>query len=316
MKALAFMIALTALIGTAAAKGYPERAVRVVVPYPGGSGPDQVARIVGQQMQESLGHPFVIENRSGALGSIGTGEVARSAADGYTLLLTTNTTQAANVALFKKLSYDPVRDFSPVIRLITTSMMLMVRTDFPAQSLHEFIAYAKSRPAALTAGYGSAGTQVSIAKLRSQGKFATVDVPYKGVPLAVTDVLSGQVEFTFADFAIGLAQIKGGKMKSLGVTSLTRTPLALDIPAIAEELPGFETVLWYGLVAPAKTPAEIVNALHEAAGKAIAKPEVKSRLEAMGLDVAPMNPGRFADYIKTEVAKWMKEAKEAGIEAE
>jgi len=302
--------------GTAWAKPYPERAVKIVVPFPGGSGPDQVARVLGQQLQDMLGQPFVIENRSGALGSVGAAEVARSAADGYTILLTTNTSQAANVALFKGLQYDPVRDFSPIMRLITTAMMLMVRSDFPAGNLHEFIAYARTRAAPLSAGYGSAGTQVSIAKLKSQGKFATVDVPYKGVPLAVTDVLSGEVSFTFADFAIGLAQLKGGKMKCLGVTSLGRTALAPDIPAIAEELPAFETVLWYGLVAPAGTPPDIVATLHGAAAKAIARPEVSARLGAMGLDVAPMGPAQFSAYIKSEVAKWTREAKQAGIEPE
>src|SRR3989442_1517799 len=237
-------IALAGAAGAVPAQDYPRHPVKLVVPFPAGAGPDQVARILSQQLHESLGQPFVVENRSGALGALGAAEVARSAPDGYTILITTNTTQAANVALFKNLQYDPAKDFAPIIRLITTSMMLMVRSDFPAQST----------PGGLTAGYGSAGTQVSIAKLRALGKFSTVDVPYKGVPLAVADTLSGQISFTFADFAVGLAQIKGGKMKSLGVTSLARTPLAPDIPAIAEELPGFETVLWYGLVAAAGTP--------------------------------------------------------------
>jgi len=302
--------------GPAAAKTYPEHAVRIIVPFPAGSGPDQVGRILGHGLQDALGQPFVVENRAGALGSLGAAEVARSAADGYTVLLTTNTVQAANVALFKALQYDPVKDFSPVLRLITTSMMLMVRTDFPAAGLPEFIAYARTHPASLSAGYGSAGSQVSIAKLKSLGKFAAVDVPYKGVPLAVTDVLSGQVSFTFADFAIGLAQLKGGKMKCLGVTSLQRTPLAPDIPAIAEVLPGFETVLWYGLVAPAGTPPQAIRLLYEASSRIITDPEVSARLGGMGLDVAPLDPGQFAAYIRREVEKWAKEAHAAGIEPE
>ncbi|HTF16211.1 MAG TPA: tripartite tricarboxylate transporter substrate binding protein, partial [Burkholderiales bacterium] len=260
-------IALAGAAAAASAQDYPSHPVKLVVPFPAGAGPDTVARILSQQLHESLGQPFVVENRSGALGALGAAEVARSAPDGYTILITTNTTQAANVALFKKLQYDPAKDFAPIIRLITTSMMLMVRSDFPARNLREFVAHARSAPGGLTAGYGSAGTQVSIAKLKSLGKFSTVDVPYKGVPLAVADTLSGQVSFTFADFAVGLAQIKGGKMKSLGVTSLARTPLAPDIPAIAEELPGFETILWYGLVAPAGTPRNVVNRLHDAVNK-------------------------------------------------
>ncbi|HYS51360.1 MAG TPA: tripartite tricarboxylate transporter substrate binding protein, partial [Burkholderiales bacterium] len=219
------LICAIALAGAAAAvsaQDYPSHPVKLVVPFPAGAGPDQVARILSQQLHESLGQPFIVENRSGALGALGAAEVARSAPDGYTILITTNTTQAANVALFKNLQYDPAKDFAPIIRLITTSMMLMVRSDFPAQNLRAFVAHARSTPGGLTAGYGSAGTQVSIAKLKSLGKFSTVDVPYKGVPLAVADTLSGHVSFTFADFAVGFAQIKGGKMKSLGVTSLVR----------------------------------------------------------------------------------------------
>ena len=313
------LICAIALAGAAAAvsaQDYPSHPVKLVVPFPAGAGPDQVARILSRQLHESLGQPFVVENRSGALGALGAAEVARSAPDGYTILITTNTTQAANVALFKNLQYDPARDFAPIIRLITTSMMLMVRSDFPAQNLREFVAHARSTPGGLTAGYGSAGTQVSIAKLKSLGKFSTVDVPYKGVPLAVTDTLSGHVSFTFADFAVGLAQIKGGRMKSLGVTSLVRTPLAPDIPAIAEELPGFETILWYGLVAPAGTPRNVVNRLHDAVNRSITQPEIKTRLGIMGLDVAPMSPDQFAEYIKSEIAKWSREAKEAGIQPE
>jgi len=313
---LVCLIASAFAAGSALAKPYPERSVRIVVPFPAGSGPDQVGRILGHRLQDALGQPFVVENRSGALGSVGAAEVARSAADGYTVLLTTNTVQAANVALFKALQYDPVKDFTPIVRLITTSMMLMVRSDFPAANLREFIAYARARPQGLTAGYGSAGTQVSIAKLKSLGRFATVDVPYKGVPLAVNDVLSGELSFTFADFAIGLAQLKGGKMKCLGVTSVRRTALAPDIPAIAEELPGFETVLWYGLVAPAGVPADAVRILHDASVRILNDQEVSGRLAAMGLDAAPLDPEQFAAYIKREVAKWTQEARSAGIEPE
>ena len=311
------MIGVAILLGAATgalAQGYPTHPVKIVVPYPPGSAPDQVGRIVAQGLQESLGQPFIIDNRSGALGGLGTGEVARATPDGYTILLTTNTPHAANAALFKKLQYDPVKDFSPIVRVITTSMMLLVKTDFPATNLKEFIAYAKAKPGGLTAGYGSAGTQVSIAKLKTGGNFKTVDVPYKGVPLAINDVLGGQIDFTYGDFAVGLAQIKGGKMKSLGVTSLKRTPLAPDVPAIAEELPGFETILWFGLVAPAGTPRDIVTKLHDTVAANLAKPEVKSRLGNMGLEASPLTPEQFAEFIKSEIAKWAREARAAGIE--
>jgi tripartite-type tricarboxylate transporter receptor subunit TctC len=316
IKAAIGAIWLLACAGAALAQGYPGHTVRLIVPYPAGSGPDQVARVLSQQLHEALGQPFVVENRSGALGTVGATEVSKAAPDGYTILLTTNTTQAANVALFKKLQYDPVKDFSAIGRVIMTSMVLVVKADFPANNIKEFIAYAKTKPGGLNAGYGSAGTQVSIAKLKSGGDFQTVDVPYKGVPLAVNDVLAGQVDFTYADLAVGLAQMKGGKLKGLGVTSAQRTPLAPEIPAIAETLPGFETTLWYGLMAPAGTPREVVDKLYDATAKVMSKADIKARFGAMGLDVSLLAPDPFADYIKREIAKWTREAKEANIQPE
>jgi tripartite-type tricarboxylate transporter receptor subunit TctC len=316
LKAALAAILLSACAGPATAQGYPTHPVKFVVPFPPGSGPDQVARVLQQQLQEILGQPFVVENRSGALGTVGAAEASRAAPDGYTILFTTNTTQAASVALFRKLQYDPVKDFTPVCRIIMTSMMLVVKADFPAANVKEFIAYAKSRQGGLNAGYGSAGTQVSIAKLKAGGGFQSVDVPYKGVPLAVNDVLAGQVDFTYADLAVGLAQIKGGKLKALGVTSAQRTPLAPEIPAIAETLPGYETTLWYGIMAPAGTPRDIVDKLHAAIARGMNKPDIKARFGAMGLDVAMLAPDPFGDYIKLEIAKWTREAKEANIQAE
>ncbi len=299
-----------------AAQGYPNRPVKMVVPFPPATAGDQIARIIGPQLQESLGQPFVVENKSGALGTIGAAEVARSVPDGYTVMLTTNTTQAGAVALVRSLPYDPAKDFAPIMRLVTTSMVLLVRSDFPAQTLEEFLTYAKAKSGALTGAYSTAGSQVSIAKLKALGNFSAVDVPYKGPTLAVSDVLAGHVLFTFADFAVALAQMKGGKLKGLGVTSSTRTPLAPEIPAISETLPGFETVLWFGLVAPAGTAREIVIKLYNAALQGLSKPEVKARFDGLGLTIAPLSPDEFSRYIKSEISKWTKEAKEAGIQPE
>src|SRR5258706_11083535 len=308
----AALLAITA--GTAAAQAYPSHVVKLVVPYGPGSSPDQVGRIVAQQMQDSLGQTVIVDNRAGALANVGTAEVARAAPDGYTILLTTNTPHAANVALFKKLPFDPVKDFAPIVRLITTSMVLLVRSDFPADNLAEFIAHAKSKPQGLNAGYGSAASILSIAKLRTAAGFKTLDVAYKGVPLAITDVLGGQVDFTFGDFAVSMPQIQGGKMKGLGVTSPARTPLAPNLPAIAEMFPGYETRIWYGLVAPAGTPRPVVAKLHQVVVAGLARPEVKARLAGLGLEPAPMMPEEFGEFIKKEIAKWGKEVREAGIE--
>jgi tripartite-type tricarboxylate transporter receptor subunit TctC len=311
---LSGLLAMLSLIGPAAAETYPSHAVRIVVPYPAGSGPDQVARMLAQDLQQSLGQSFIVDDKAGALGTIGTAEVGRSAPDGYTILLTTNTTQAANVALFKKLQYDPEKDFAPITRVVTTSMVLVVRPDFPAQNLKDFIAHARKQSSPLTAAYSTAGSQVSVALLRSLGKFDTVDVPYKGIPPAVMAAVSGEVAFTFSDFAVALAQMQSGTLKGLGVTSLARTPLAPDIPAIAEVMPGFEVTLWYGLVAAAETPRPVVDKLYRAVSRYLATPDATARLAALGMDPAPMAPDKFGGFIKTEIVKWTQQAQAAGIE--
>jgi tripartite-type tricarboxylate transporter receptor subunit TctC len=315
---LRFLVLLSgiAFAAAAAAQAYPARPVKLVVPFPAGSATDQIARVIGQQLQEALGQPFVVENKPGAQGSIAAAEVARAAPDGYTMMVTTNTPQAANVSLFRKLNYDPVKDFAPVARLGTISFMLMVRPDFPAKDLKEFIAHARNNPGKLSGGYGSAGSQVSQAMLRSMAKIDFIDVPYKGLPQAITDVLGGSVSFTFADLANALSQIKGGKLRGLAVTSQKRSALAADVPAIAEELPGYELIAWFALVAPAATPAEVVTRVHGATAKALARPEIGARFAALGTDVAPMNPEELGAFIRSEIAKWARLTKEAGIKPE
>jgi tripartite-type tricarboxylate transporter receptor subunit TctC len=312
------VVLLLLLLGSfqANAQNYPNKPVKLLVPFPAGSATDQVARVIGAELQAALGQPFVVENKPGAQGSIAATEVARAAPDGYTLMVGTNTPLAANPSLFKKLNYDPAKDFAPVARLSTISFMIMVRPDFPAKSFKEFLAHAKANPGKLSAGYGSAGSQVSQAMLRSMGRIDFIDVPYKGLPQAITDVLGGQISFTFADLANALAQIKGGKLRGIAVTSTKRSALAPDVPAIAEELSGYELIAWFALVAPAGTPAPVVARLHEITAASLAKPEVKSRFAALGTDVAPMNPEQLAAFIKSEIIKFGRLAKEAGIQPE
>jgi tripartite-type tricarboxylate transporter receptor subunit TctC len=315
MKKLLLLLLL--LFATSAqAQTWPSKPVKLVVPFPAGSATDQIARVIGQQLQESLGQPFVVENKPGAQGSIAASEVARAAPDGYTLMVGTNTPLAANPSLFKKLNYDPTKDFAPIARLGTISFMIMVRPDFPAKDLKGFLGHAKANPGKLSAGYGSAGSQVSQAMLRSMGKLDFIDVPYKGLPQAITDVLGGQISFTFADLANALAQIKGGKLRGIAVTSAKRSPLASDVPAIAEELPGYELIAWFALVAPTSTPAPVIARAHEITAKSLAKPEVKARFDALGTDVAPMNPEQLGGFIKSEITKFARLAREAGIQPE
>jgi tripartite-type tricarboxylate transporter receptor subunit TctC len=310
------MLLLFLLAFNAQAQTYPSRPVKLVVPFPAGSATDQIARVIGQQLQETLSQPFVVENKPGAQGSIAASEVARAAPDGYTLMVGTNTPLAANPSLFKKLSYDPAKDFAPIARLGTISFMIMVRPDFPAKNFKEFLAHAKANPGKLSAGYGSAGSQVSQAMLRSMGKIDFIDVPYKGLPQAITDVLGGSVSFTFADLANALAQMKGGKLRGIAVTSAKRSPLAADIPAIAEELPGYELIAWFALVAPAGTPAPVIQSINRELLRTFNAVDVQEQVIATGSQIVGGRPDDFAVFIRGEIAKWSKVIKAAGIPAE
>jgi tripartite-type tricarboxylate transporter receptor subunit TctC len=279
----------------AAAQSYPARPVKLVVPFPAGSATDQVARLAGAQMQEALGQPFIVENKAGAQGGIAAAEVAKAAADGYTLMVTTNTPQAANVSLFKKLNYDPIKDFTPITRYGTTAFVLMVRPDFPAKDLKAFISHAKANAGKLSGGYGSSGSQVSLAMLKQLGKLDIVEVPYKGIPQTVTDTMGGSLQLTFVDLANALAQ---------------------ELPAIAEELPGYEVIAWFGLVAPAKLPAPIVQRLNDVTMKSLANPQTREKFAQIGVDIAALAPAEFGRFIQAEVANWARLVKLAGIQPE
>jgi tripartite-type tricarboxylate transporter receptor subunit TctC len=295
---------------------YPSKPVKLVVPFPAGSATDQVARLIGSQLQEALGQPFIVENKAGAQGGIAAAEVARAAPDGYTVMVTTNTPQAANVSLFKKLNYDPVKDFAPIARLGTTSFMLMVKPEFPAKDLKAFLDQVRQQPGKLSAGYGSAGSQVSLAMLKAMGKLDVVEVPYKGIPQAITDTMGGSLAFTFVDLGNALAQARGGKLRGLGVTSAKRTSLAPDQPAIAEALPGYELIAWFALVAPAKTPSDAIQKIHAASVNALNKSEIKEKFATIGVDVAPMGPAELGKFIQSEIAHWAKLVKLANIQPE
>jgi tripartite-type tricarboxylate transporter receptor subunit TctC len=299
----------------AAADDYPARPIKIIVPFPAGAGPDQVARLLGQHLQEAFGQTVVIENRAGALGSIGAAEVARSAPDGYTLLMGTNTTQASNVSMLKDLPYDPAKDFAPILRTTTTAMVMLVKPDFPARTLAQFMEYAHAHPN-LTAGYGSGASQISIAQLQSRGGLSVIAASYRGVPQAVTDVMGGAINLAFADFSIAIPQMKGGTLRGIGVTSPTRNELTPDLPAMAEAMPGFEATIWYGLLAPAGTPAPIVNKLFAESRKFLIMPATREKLASVGVIVSPMSPDEFGAFIRSEIVRWTAEAKAAGIEAQ
>jgi tripartite-type tricarboxylate transporter receptor subunit TctC len=194
--------------------------------------------------------------------------------------------------------------------------MLMAKPDFPAKNLKELLAYVRSQPGKLSAGYGSAGSQVSIAMMKAMGKLDVIEVPYKGIPQTVTDVLGGTLSFTFVDLSNALPQMKGGKLRGYAVTSEKRTPLAPDVPAMAEEMKGYDLIAWFALMAPAGTPKEIVQLLFETSSKAIQNNDVKEKFANIGTDVAPMNPAQLGSFIKSEIAKWAVLVKQAGIQPE
>jgi tripartite-type tricarboxylate transporter receptor subunit TctC len=310
-------VVLVGLVGPyshAAADDYPTRQIKIIVPFPAGAGPDQVARMLGQHLQDALGQTVLIENRSGALGSLGAQEVARSAPDGYTLLMGTNTTQASNVAMLKNLPYDPARDFAPILRTVTTAMVLLVKPDFPAKDLPQFMEYAKSHPN-MTAGYGSGASQISNAQLQSRGGMSIISASYRGVPQAVTDVIAGVIDLAFADFSVAIPQMQGGTLRGIGVTSPKRNELTPTLPALAEAMPGFEATIWYGLLAPANTPEPIINKLYTESEKILSTPDVRKNLANVGMIVSTMPPAEFGGFIRSEITRWTAEAKAAGIEA-
>ena len=306
---------VAALHAAFAAGDYPQRQIKIIVPFPAGAGPDQVARMLGQHLQEAFGQTVVIENRAGALGSIGAQEVARASPDGYTLLMGTNTTQAASVAMLKNLAYDPAKDFAPIIRTTTTAMVLVVKPDFPAKNLGEFMDYARAHPN-MTAGYGSGASQISIGQLQSRGGLSVIAASYRGVPQAVTDVMGGAINLAFADFSLAIPQMKGGTLRGIGVTSPTRNELTPDLPPLAEAMPGFEATIWYGLLAPAGTPAPIIDKLYTESEKFLTLPSTREKLASVGVIVSPMRPDEFGAFIRSEIVRWTADARAAGIEAQ
>lgn len=295
---------------------WPTRPVKVIVPFGPGSGNDVVARLLADQLSRALGQPFLVENRVGANGSIGAGAAARAAPDGYTLFVTTNTTQAANPSLMKKLPYDPVRDFAPVSRIANTPALLVVHPSVPATSVPELIALAKAQPGRLSYASGSAGTLVPGAMLTRAAGIDMLHVPYQTIPQALKDVVAGQVQMMFTDMATGLPQVRGGKLRALGVSSLQPAPLLPEVPPIARVLPGFELLAWYALYAPAGTPQPVIDRLGAETRAAVADPALRERLVALGLEPTASTPQELAAFGRSELDRWARLIRAAGIQPE
>ena len=314
---IAATLPLAAVPLTASAQTYPARPVTFVVPFAAGSATDQIARAIGQGMTEASGQTVVIENKPGASAIIGAQSAARAQADGYTVLITTNTTHAANEHLYKSLPYDPVKDFAPVTALGKGGQIMVVNPNLPVKSVQELLALAKKEPSKLSFGSGSSSSRIAGELLQQMTGAKILHVPCKSNPLAVTDLLGGQISMMITDTATGLPQVKSGKLRALGVTSLKRSPLAPDVPTIAEAgVPGYEMGYWFAAYVPAGTPSAVVTRLNELLIKASTSAAAKTFYESTGTEPYTSTPGELASFQKAESQKWGKIIKAAGIEPE
>ena len=298
------------------AQTYPSKPLKFVVPFPAGSATDVVGRIVAQAMGDALGQPVAVDNKAGANGILGAEAVKAAPGDGYTLLVTTSTTQAANVSLYKKLPYDPVKDFTPIGKVGETGFILMVRTEFPARDMKEFIAYAKASPGKLAYGHGSSGSLVSAALLAQMAGLDVVSVPYKGIPPALTDLLGGQLQFAFADVGNAVSQMNGGRLRGLGVTTTRRAGKAPAVPAIGDTVKDYAVSAWFGLMAPAGLPPEVFAKLQSTFLAVMAKPDLREKIQGAGIDVDLQDSAQLARTIDSEIRKWALWVKAANISPE
>ena len=302
----------------AQAQEYPAKPIRVVVPFPPGGGTDFMARVVMQRVGESLGGTVVVENRGGAGSSIGTEIVAHSPADGYTVLIVSGA-HAINPGLYKKLPYDSVRDFAPVTMFASGPSLLVVHPSVPAKTVKELIALARSRPGQLNYASAGIGTPPHLAGelFNTMARVKLVHVPYKGNGPAYTDLIGGHVSVMFPNVSTAMAHVRSGKLRALAVTTLKRTPSAPELPTISEAgVPGYDVSSWYGLLAPAGTPAALVSRLQREVAKVLRFPDVAEKLTSQGLDIVGSTPEEFLALIKTEIPKWAKVIQASGAKVD
>ena len=311
--AVASLCAIAA--GAAVAQSYPARPVRMIVPFPAGGATDIVGRIIAQKLGETWGQQVIVDNRGGAGGTIGSDIAAKSAPDGYTILVGTSSTHAVAPSLYSKLAYDPVRDFAPVTLLASATILLAAHPSLPAKNVRELIAIAKRQPQALSfASSGNGGISHLVGEeFKSMAGIAMLHIPYKGDTPALVDLVSGQVSLMFGTAVSFLPYVKAGKLNALAVTNPQRSPIAPNVPTVAESgLPGFEALQWFGIFAPAGTSKEIVAKLQSDIVKIVRLPDVRERLSGLGADVVGNTPDQFAAFQKADAAKWAKVVKASG----
>ncbi|MWL91481.1 tripartite tricarboxylate transporter substrate binding protein [Cupriavidus sp. SW-Y-13] len=300
----------------ASAADYPNKPIRVLVPYPPGGSTDGVARLVGQRLSAKLGQPVVVDNRPGASEAIAAGAVAKSPPDGYTLLFATMTGLSVNPSLYAKLSYDPAKDFAPIIQVTSIPSVVVVNPNVPVNKMSDLVAFLKSRPS--SEGYASAGngtpSHLGMELYKRATNTNVVHVPYKGGAPALQDLMAGQVQIMMALAPEAMPLVKGGKLKALAITTSKRATAYPDLPTVAENgLPGFEMIFWQALVAPAGTPKDITAKLNKAVSEILAEPEIKRRLLEMDLESAGGTPEALEALMRTQAGKWKKVVLDAGI---
>jgi len=319
------LVALTLALGAALAPwcalaqdAWPSRPIRLILPFPPGGGTDILGRLIAERLTANLGQPVVAENRGGAGGNVGAEAAAKSAPDGYTIVLVAPSL-AISPSLYSTLGYDPVKDFAPVSLVATVPNVMITNPSVPAKTLAEFIRLAKSKPGEMNFGSGGSGTSNHLAGelFNIVAGVKLVHIPYKGVNLAMNDVLSGRVQLVFIGIPAAAPHIKAGKLRALALVAPQRSSVLPDVPTVAEAgLPRFEVTTWYGILAPAGTPRPVVERLNGELGKIMHSSELKERLEALATDPMTSTPEQFADLIRREIAKWREVVREAGVKAD
>jgi tripartite-type tricarboxylate transporter receptor subunit TctC len=308
--------AALALPGAARAQDFPSKPIKIVVPFAAGSATDIAARGLGAKLQDILKQPIVIDPKPGASGQLGAQAVATAPPDGYTLMMGTNSTNAANGALFKKLSYDPEKDFAPIVRCVLGVNAVVVNNDLPIKSIADLVDYAKKNPGKLNFSEASSSQRLSGEMFNQLAGVKIERVPYKSSPQALGDVAAGQVQLMFPDLPQALTQIDAGRVRGLAVTGPTRTSVAPNLPSVAETVPGYSLVFWQAIFAPAGTPRPIQQKLYEAIAEALADPATAKAMTQGRTEIAIMGLDEFAAYVKSETVWWTKAIKAAGIEPE
>jgi tripartite-type tricarboxylate transporter receptor subunit TctC len=321
MTGLSRRAALTLLLAAGArpafAEDYPSRPVTILTPFAAGSATDAAARLIGKYLQEALGQPFIIENRDGAGGMIAAEAVARAAPDGYTILLTSNSTHSAAPGLFKTVPYDPIKDFTPIARVGSFPSFIAVTPDLPVKTIQELVTYAKANPGKINAGYGNSTGRITTETFKRRLNLDITPVAYRSNPAAVTDLMAGHVQMGVPDFSTGLPMLKAEKIRPLAVLTKERDQTLPDVPTLNETvMPGYDLLAWTGIFGPAGMPQKAVDTLAKPIEAALAKQEVRDRFRDAGVEIFWIGPAGFSDYVKTELVKWTTLIKSAGIEPE